>query len=237
MKDSTVLSNPEMRTALVTGANRGIGLAIATGLAEQHNMRVLLGSRVLKEGEKAAGRIGGNVHPVALDLAERTQLLRQLDAIRKEYGAIDVLVNNGAVLHQGGFLDLSIEKVEESMRVNTMAALDTIRFWLPLMKERGYGRIVNLSSGWGSFAEGLGGPIGYSLSKAALNALTKIAARDVPSTIKINSMCPGWVRTRMGGVAADRSPQEGADTALWLATLPADGPNGGFFRDRKAIAW
>jgi len=230
-----------MKIALVSGANRGIGLAIATGLAEQHNMKVLLGSRVIEEGGRAienmATDIKGNIYPVALDLAERTQLLNQLAIIQKEYGAIDVLVNNAAVLHQGEFLDLSIEKIEESLRINTIAVLDMIRFWLPLMRERNYGRIVNLSSGWGSFAEGLSGPVGYSLSKAALNALTMIVARNLPPNIKINSMCPGWVRTRMGGAGADRSPEEGADTALWLASLPSDGPNGGFFRDRKPISW
>lgn len=226
-----------MKIALISGANRGVGLAIAAGLAEQHNMKVLLGSRVIEEGERAAKNIKGSVYPVALDLVERTQLLSQLTAIQKEYGAVDVLINNAGILHRGEFLDVPIEKIDESLRVNTMAALDMIRFWLPLMRERNYGRIVNLSSGWGSFAEGLGGPIGYSMSKAALNALTMIVARDLPSNIKINSMCPGWVRTQMGGPGADRSPEEGADTALWLATLPSDGHNGGFFRDRKLISW
>ena len=236
-----------MKTALVSGANRGIGLAIATGLAGQHNMgnmgniKVLLGSRVIEEGEKAIENLPANIkenlHPVSLDLAERAQLLNQLTAIQEEHGVLDILVNNAAVLHQGGLLDSPIEKIEEGMRVNTIAVLDMIRFWLPLMRERNYGRIVNLSSGWGSFAEGLGGPISYSLSKAALNAITMIVARELPPNIKINSMCPGWVRTRMGGMGATRSPEEGADTALWLASLPSDGPSGGFFRDRKPIAW
>ena len=127
--------------------------------------------------------------------------------------------------------------MEHSIRVNTLAALDTMRFWLPLMSENNYGRIVNLSSQCGSFARGLGCDSSYSFSKAALNALTFIAGRDTPAGIKINAMCPGWVKTRMGGDGAPRTPEEGADTALWLATLPDDGPSGGFFRDRKPFDW
>jgi len=105
------------------------------------------------------------------------------------------------------------------------------------MSARGYGRIVNVSSGWGSFAEGMGGPGLYGVTKAALNALTVRLAKELPSTVKVNAMCPGWVRTRMGGQSATRSPDEGADTAIWLATLSDDGPTGGFFRDRKPIEW
>ena len=105
------------------------------------------------------------------------------------------------------------------------------------MNARGYGRIVNVSSGWGSFAEGLSGPGAYSISKAALNALTLSLSKDLPTNVKVNCMCPGWVRTRMGGEGAPRTPEEAADTAIWLATLPDDGPTGGFYRDRKLIAW
>jgi NAD(P)-dependent dehydrogenase (short-subunit alcohol dehydrogenase family) len=105
------------------------------------------------------------------------------------------------------------------------------------MKERGWGRIVNLSSGWGAFAEGLEGPTAYSVSKAALNALTVSAAQALGTQVKVNAACPGWVRTRMGGAAAPRSVAEGADTPIWLATLPDDGPTGGFFRDRRRIEW
>jgi NAD(P)-dependent dehydrogenase (short-subunit alcohol dehydrogenase family) len=105
------------------------------------------------------------------------------------------------------------------------------------MLERGYGRIVNVSSGWGSFAEGLEGPASYSVTKAALNALTVSLARTLRGDVKVNSCCPGWVRTRMGGREADLSPAEGADTIVWLATLPPEGPSGGFFRARQRIAW
>ncbi|HKS17112.1 MAG TPA: SDR family NAD(P)-dependent oxidoreductase, partial [Planctomycetota bacterium] len=105
------------------------------------------------------------------------------------------------------------------------------------MLKRGYGRVVNVSSGYGSFAEGLNGPAPYSLSKAVLNALTLKLSSDVKGDVKVNAACPGWVRTRMGGPEADVSAEEGADTTVWLATLPSSGPNGGFFRRRKKIAW
>ncbi|HEX5871127.1 MAG TPA: SDR family NAD(P)-dependent oxidoreductase, partial [Longimicrobium sp.] len=112
-----------------------------------------------------------------------------------------------------------------------------IRALVPNMVARGYGRIVNVSSGWGSFAEGMGGPGAYGVTKAALNAMTVRLSNELPASIKVNAMCPGWVRTRMGGDAATRTPDEGADTAVWLATLPDDGPTGVFFRDRKPIEW
>jgi NAD(P)-dependent dehydrogenase (short-subunit alcohol dehydrogenase family) len=105
------------------------------------------------------------------------------------------------------------------------------------MVKRGYGRVVNVSSGYGAFAEGLEGPAPYSVAKAALNALTMKLAREVKGDVKVNAACPGWVRTRMGGPQANSSPEEGADTIVWLATLPARGPNGGFFRRRKQIPW
>ena len=112
-----------------------------------------------------------------------------------------------------------------------------IRGVVPGMRRGGYGRIVNVSSGWGSFADGLTGPGAYSVATAALNALTLTTAQLLPASIKVNAMCPGWVRTRMGGWGATLSPEEAADTAIWLATVDGDGPTGGFFRERRRIAW
>lgn len=129
------------------------------------------------------------------------------------------------------------EEFERSLRTNLLAPYDLIRLVLPGMIQRGYGRIVNVSAGGGLFSEGLDGPVAYSVSKAALNALTLRISRDLPADVKVNSMCPGWVRTRMGGDDAPQSVEEGADTALWLATLPADGPSGEFFRCRKTVPW
>jgi NAD(P)-dependent dehydrogenase (short-subunit alcohol dehydrogenase family) len=227
------------RTALVTGANRGIGLAIARALAELGH-KVLLGSRDLHAGEEAAASLSGlglDALPIRMDLSDPATLDAALAGFVESGFGIDVLVNNAGVLHEKSLLELSDAEVAESLAVHVTGPLRLIRALAPQMSVRGYGRIVNLSSGWGSFGEGLGGPELYGVTKAALNALTVRLASELPPTIKVNAMCPGWVRTRMGGPGATRSPEEAADTAVWLATLPDDGPTGGFFRDRLPIQW
>lgn len=226
------------RTVLVTGANRGIGLAIARRLAELGNF-VLLGSRDLKAGKDAARslrRADLEIKPVQMDLTDPATIDAAIDQIRQA-GQVDALVNNAGVLHEKPIFELTDREIGDSIAVHLAGPLRLIRALAPDMAARGYGRIVNVSSGWGSFAEGMGGPGLYGVTKAALNALTKRLATELPSTVKVNAMCPGWVRTRMGGEGATRSPDEGADTAVWLATLPDDGPTGGFFRDRKPIKW
>lgn len=218
-----------MRRALVTGANRGIGRAIAAGLRDA-GMEVVIGARDGGAGREAAEALG--VRSVALDLTAPDRFGPALEAA----GPLDVLVNNAGVLHDVSLIDAE-SNFAEAMQVMVHAPWDLIRRVAPGMGERGHGRIVNLSSGWGSFAEGLGGPGAYGVAKAALNALTRALPRDLPRGVKVNAMCPGWVRTRMGGPGASLSPEEGADTAIWLATLPDDGPTGGFFRRRRPIEW
>jgi NAD(P)-dependent dehydrogenase (short-subunit alcohol dehydrogenase family) len=225
------------RKILVTGGNRGIGLAIVQELAKNKEDIILLGSRNLDEGKKATENLGGNIIAVHLDLTDRDELKNSLQSILEDHHRIDVLINNSGVLHQESILDLSTEKLDESLRVNTIAPFEIIQTVLPGMMSSGYGRIVNISSGWASFHEGLHGPCSYSVSKAALNALTKSIAQGLPSNIKINCMCPGWVRTRMGGLTAPRSPEKGAETAVWLSNLDENGPSGEFFRDKKNIGW
>ena len=218
------------RTALVTGGNRGIGLAIAEGLAAK-GVHVIIGARDLAAGQEAAEKIGGDA--IQLDMADPASVF---DAVREAGRGVDILVNNAGVLLDERLID-DPKGFETSMAVMVHGPYHLIRALAPDMMERDWGRIVNLSSGWGSFAEGLGGPNAYGVAKAALNALTLRLSRELPASVKINAMCPGWVRTRMGGPGATRSPEEGADTALWLSTLPDDGPTGGFFRDRKPIPW
>jgi NAD(P)-dependent dehydrogenase (short-subunit alcohol dehydrogenase family) len=227
------------RTALVTGGNRGIGLAIARKLAELGNS-VLIGSRDFKAGESAVAslrRTGLDVSPIHLDLTAAASIGAAVNDIEKSERSVDVLVNNAGVLHERPLLELTDAEIAESIAVHLTGPIRLIRSLAPKMVARGYGRIVNVSSGWGSFAEGLGGPGDYGVTKAALNALTVRLAKELPPAVKVNAMCPGWVRTRMGGGSATRSPDEGADTAVWLATLPDDGPTGGFFRDRRPIEW
>ena len=227
------------RTVLVTGANRGIGLAIARELAELGHS-VLLSSRDGKAGEDAARslrRLGLAVVPIHVDLTVAATLDAAINDIHQSGRSVDVLVNNAGVLHEKPLLELTDAEIADSIAVHLTGPIRLIRALVPTMVARGYGRIVNLSSDWGSFAAGLGGPGLYGVTKAALNALTVRLAKELPSAVKVNAMDPGWVRTRMGGQGATRTPDEGADTAVWLATLPDDGPTGGFFRDRQPIAW
>ncbi len=218
-----------MRRALVTGGNRGIGFAIAEGL-KARGIEVIIGARDPLAGQSAAEKIGCS--SVELDVCSANSIDRAVG----EAGPFDILVNNAGVLFNEGILE-SPDHFADSMAVMVGGPYMLIHACAPAMTAAGYGRIVNVSSGWGSFAEGLGGPGAYGVAKAALNALTLAISRELPQNVKINAMCPGWVRTRMGGAGATLSPAQGADTAIWLATLSDDGPTGGLFRERKPVPW
>ena len=213
----------------MTGANRGIGFAIAEGLSTK-GYEVLLGSRDLDAGKSAASRTGAT--PVQLDVSSPDSISRAV----KEVGPVDILVNNAGILGSGGVLD-DLDDFTDCMNVMVRGPLLLMRHLSPHMVSQRYGRVVNVSSGWGAFSRGVEGPGAYGVAKAALNALTVSAARTLPNSVKVNAMCPGWVRTRMGGASASRSPEEGAETAIWLATLDENGPTGGFFRDKRPIDW
>jgi len=178
---------------------------------------------------------------VRLDVTDPAQVKAVARDLRDRLGGLDVLVNNAGVLldpRGGRFLDSRPATYERTLATNLLGPLLLAQAIVPLMIERGYGRIVNLSSGLGQLEEMGSGTPSYRISKAALNALTRIVAADTRGTgVLVNSMCPGWVRTDMGGAEAPRTVAQGADTAVWLATLPGDGPSGGFFRDRKPIRW
>lgn len=234
------------RTALVSGANRGIGFEIVRGLARLGVLPVI-GARDPKDGMAAAEKLqseGLDVPVTALDVDSDESAQQAVAEVKRLYGRLDILVNNAGILidEPGGFkaslFDLKADTVRRTMETNLLGPIRLIQAAAPLMREEGYGRIVNLSSGAGQLAEMSSGYPAYRMSKAALNALTRIAANELGGdNIKVNAMCPGWVKTDMGGPEAERTPEEGADTAIWLATLPDDGPTGGFFRDRKPIAW
>jgi len=228
-----------MRTALITGANRGIGLAVTQSLAAA-GLRVILGCRSLKDGEAAAAALaasGAQARALGLDVGAPAFIDAGIAELTREGIEVDVLVNNAGVYHNGASFTVPMVAVRESMEVHFFGPLVLCRGLVPGMVRRGYGRVVNVSSGYGAFSDGLPGDAAYSLSKAALNAMTLKLAGEAGRDVKINAACPGWVRTRMGGRGADRSVEEAADTIVWLATLPASGPSGGFFRDRKPIAW
>ena len=225
------------RTALVTGANRGIGRAIAKGLLARGDITVLAAARQAADARETAAGLGSGAVGVALDLSEPEKVEVAAAAMAAEYGPVDILVNNAAVLVPDTGLELDTIDLVDSLAVNTVAPFALVRALAPGMLARRWGRIVNLSSGWGSFSEGMGGPPAYAVSKAALNALTVAMARSLGPRIKVNAVCPGWVQTRMGGAGAPRTPDEGADTPIWLATIPDDGPTGQLFRDRRPIPW
>lgn len=241
------MPGPQMnKTTLVTGANRGIGFAIARQLAEL-GITVLAGVR---NGASAAsataafGKIGVDVQPVILDVANVAALPSALKDIEQRHAPIDILVNNAAILIDGpGGFDASLfDMTDETFRLtwetNVLAPAAIIRTLLPGMIAREYGRVVNVSSLAGQLAGMGSGFPAYRISKTALNALTRIAAAEAGrGDVKVNACSPGWVRTGMGGPEASRLPDKGAETPVWLATLPSDGPTGGFFEDKKAVPW
>ena len=234
------------RTALVSGANRGIGFEIVRQLARLGVLAVI-GSRDVEEGLAAAEKLkpeGLEVPVVGLDADNEQSIVQAVAEVNRLYGRVDILVNNAAILidEPGGFkaslFDLKADTLRRTMETNLIGPVRLIQAVAPHMRQQKYGRIVNVSSGAGQLADMGSGYPAYRMSKTALNALTRISSVELGGgNIKVNAMCPGWVRTDMGGANADRSPEEGADTAVWLATLPDDGPTGGFFRDRRPIPW
>jgi NAD(P)-dependent dehydrogenase (short-subunit alcohol dehydrogenase family) len=220
---------PLRPTALVTGGNRGIGYAIAAGLIAK-GCAVTIGARNKGEGEKSAAALG-----CSFALIDLTDADTYCDAFQAS-GGYDILVNNAGLLNRDSLLSPKSD-FAEAMEVMVAAPLDLIRLCTPHWRQKGWGRVVNISSQLGTHALGLTGPGAYGIAKAALNALTRALPRDLPPGVLVNACHPGWVHTRMGGKEAPRSPEEAADTPVWLALLPEDGPTGGYFYDREPAAW
>jgi NAD(P)-dependent dehydrogenase (short-subunit alcohol dehydrogenase family) len=234
------------KLAVVTGGNRGLGLEACRQLARA-GAKVILASRDPEKGEAAAAALRGeglDVTPHPLDVTDPGSIERLARFIERQFGRLDILVNNAGVFKDssGGepegasALRSDPAIVRRTFETNTLGPLMVSQALIPLMQ--GSGRVVNVSSGMGQLAEMNGGYPGYRLSKAALNALTRILADELEDTgVKVNSVCPGWVKTDMGGPDAPRTPEQGVQTVVWLATLPDDGPTGGFFRDKQPIPW
>jgi NAD(P)-dependent dehydrogenase (short-subunit alcohol dehydrogenase family) len=230
----------ERRVALVSGGNRGIGREVARQLAEL-GYSVVIGSRDPARGNEVAGELGGHVTALQLDVTDPESIERCIGAIRDEFGRLDVLVNNAGIIGGGwstSAVDIDLDEVRDVLDTNLFGAWQLTQAALPLMRRNGYGRVVNISSGMGQLSDMGGHSPSYRVSKTGLNALTRMLTAELgDENILVNSVCPGWVRTDMGGRNASRSVAKGAETPVWLATLPDDGPRGGFFRDRKPIPW
>ena len=230
------------KIALVTGGNRGIGFEVCRQLA-QKGQQVILAGRKRSEAAAAAEALrkeGLEITPHPLDVTDSKEVETILAFIEKTFGRLDVLVNNAAVYLDEGvsLFEVPLETVRETMAANFYGPFTLCRAFIPLMRRNNYGRVVNVSSGAGQLNDMEGGTAAYKISKVSLNALTRIAADEVSGhNIKVNSVCPGWVRTRMGGASAPRTVAQGADGIVWAATLPDEGPTGGFFRDREPIPW
>lgn len=244
------MAPPIPRIAIVTGGNRGIGFEIARQLlapAIKPAIKVVIGSRDDGKGRAAAARLsdqGADVAAVQLDVTDPESIASAVTAIEKQHGPIDILINNAAILIDGpgGFasslFDMTDETLRRTFETNVLGPAHLIKAVVPGMRQRGFGRVVNVSSRAGQLSGMGSGFPAYRMSKTALNALTRIAAAEANHpNILINAMCPGWCRTDMGGAGADRSPEEGARTAVWLATSDKVKVTGGFFQDEKQIAW
>jgi NAD(P)-dependent dehydrogenase (short-subunit alcohol dehydrogenase family) len=228
--------------ALVTGANRGVGLEVCRQLARK-GYRTILAARDRRKGERAANGLvepGGELAVVELDVTSHASIAHAASEVRERFDHVDVLVNNAAILvaEYQSVLDLSPEDLRATFETNVFGAVAVTQAFVPGMIKRKYGRIVNVSSAVGQMSNMSGYAPAYAMSKVALNAFTRQLAVETKGTgVLVNSACPGWVRTGMGGASAPRSVEEGADTIVWLATAPPNSATGCFFKDRREISW
>jgi NAD(P)-dependent dehydrogenase (short-subunit alcohol dehydrogenase family) len=226
---------------VVTGGNRGIGFEICRQLASR-GAQVVLTARKPEAGEQAVKKLATQnlsvrFHPLNVTETESVAALR--DFLERTFGGLDVLINNAGIITDGeaSGLEVKLATVRATLETNTLAPLHLAQTLAPLLKRSRAGRIVNMSSGMGALSDMEGGYAAYRISKAALNAVTGILSAELRGVVAVNSMCPGWVKTAMGGANAERDVAQGADTAVWLALDAAQDLSGKFLRDRKVIAW
>jgi NAD(P)-dependent dehydrogenase (short-subunit alcohol dehydrogenase family) len=245
------MSATATRIALITGANKGIGFEVARQLVS-HGFQVVLGARRRDAGRQAAAELaqnggfdklttGGQTQFLEIDIANPASITRAAKQLAALVDHLDVLVNNAGILEDGKATapDVDAGVVRRTFETNTLGPLLVTQAMLPLLLQAPDGaRIVNVSSGAGALGEMTSWAPAYSISKTALNAVTRqFAAALRTRHIAVNSACPGWVRTAMGGAGAPRTVQQGADTIVWLATEAPASLTGRFVRDRKVIGW
>lgn len=243
----------KQRIALITGANKGLGLEMARQLGRQ-GITIIAAARSETKAEAAAEALRADkvdAHPLILDVTDPRHIEAAVARIDKDFGRLDILMNNAGIFLDGEWFGNSSSTVsQETLRstfdTNVFGLIALTQACLPLLEKSASGRIVNMSSIIGSLGMQADSdsmvygakPLAYSASKAALNAFTIHLAQQVSETaIKVNSAHPGWVKTDLGTDAAPMGVQEGAQTGVWLATLPADGPNGGFFHGQDRLPW
>jgi NAD(P)-dependent dehydrogenase (short-subunit alcohol dehydrogenase family) len=235
----------QQRIALVTGANKGIGFEVARDLARKR-FHVFLGARDTKAGEAAAEKLRkegeedyGEITFLKIDVSEPDSIRRAAEEFLRKSDRLDTLVNNAGILldDDKDVLTITPEIFETTLRTNTLGALLVSQAFVPFLKKSAAPRIVNVSSGGGQLADGADGwAPAYCISKTALNGVTAQLAAALPK-FAVNSVCPGWVRTDMGGPNATRSVGEGATGIVWLAVDAPQNETGKFWRDRKVIPW
>jgi NAD(P)-dependent dehydrogenase (short-subunit alcohol dehydrogenase family) len=230
----------EQKIILVTGANRGIGLEIVKQVATMGHIAILT-ARDEDKGKNAAAELqnsGLNAQFVQLDAVDENSIEKAAKCVAETFGRLDVLVNNAGIFNdRENSLTVSKKAVQEHLDINFIAPLIISQAFMPLLRKSTGGRIINFSSQMGRLNGMGGGSAAYRFSKTAINSLTAAMAADVAGTnIKVNSMCPGWVKSDMGGEGAYRSLEQGADTAVWLATAEKI-PTGKFFADRQETEW
>ncbi len=226
---------------VVTGGNRGIGFEICRQLAAR-GANVILTARKPAAGAAAIKKLAAEqlaASFVPLDVTDAQSVAALRDALKDQHGRLDVLINNAGIIAKGEAPALGVElaTVRTTLETNALGPLHLAQALAPLLKRSKSARIVNMSSGMGALSDNDGGYAAYRISKTALNAVTVILAAELRGAVAVNAICPGWVKTDMGGAHATRDVAEGADTAVWLALDAPQSLTGKFVRDRKVISW
>ncbi len=241
MQDIPVLERLDGQVAIVSGANRGIGAQIAAELADL-GATVYAGSRNVQSVADVESASDGRIRPLALDVTDEASIKAAVEQVAQgDGGRLDILVNNAGIgdWHGSALHNLDAHRLDQVLATNLRGPMILSKYALPHLLAHEGSRVVNISSGMGALGEGMGGSApAYRVSKTGLNGLTAYLQGEYGMRGLIaNSVCPGWVRTDMGGAGANRSVAEGADTPVWLARFAPGAPGGRFWRDRHVIDW